>query len=245
MLTKQINIPQHFLKRWVSFSCGHNVLPDAVTRKITSPGRVPMNSMMKSTFLSAALAILALPVVAQSTTPSAPVTGEIQDRKENQQDRIANGVKSGELTAGETTNLEKKESSLNQEERDMRKLDNGKLTSSDKKTLTQQQNQLSHQIYKDKHNAAEQTKNPRSEVGKRAENQQDRIAQGIKSGQLTAGEAAHLENNERKINQEVKADRAANGGKLTAQEKAQVNRQQNRESHQIYRDKHNDRKQAK
>ena len=26
-----------------------------------------------------------------------------------------------------------------------------------------------------------------SEVGKRAENQQDRIAQGVKSGQLTAG----------------------------------------------------------
>jgi len=58
--------------------------------------------------------------VAQSTTPP-PSNGRNQDRKENQQDRIANGVKSGELTAGETTNLEKKESSLNQEERDMRK----------------------------------------------------------------------------------------------------------------------------
>ena len=77
----------------------------------------------------------------------------------------------------------------------------------------------------------------------RKENQQDRIAQGIKSGQLTAGEAAHLEHNQAKINQEVHADRQANGGKLTAQEKAQVNRQQNRQSHQIYRDKHNNRHQ--
>src|SRR5215831_15453448 len=102
-----------------------------------------MNRTLKISCLSSALAILALPVVAQNTTPSAPVTGQtIQERKENQQDRIAHGVKSGELTAGETANLEKKESALNQEERDMRKPDNGKLTNADKKTLTQQQNQL-------------------------------------------------------------------------------------------------------
>lgn len=203
-----------------------------------------MQSTLKLTFLSAALAILALPVVAQSTNQPAPVTGEsIQDRKENQQDRIANGVKSGQLTAGETTNLEKKESNLNQEERDMRKLDNGKLTGADKATLNQQQNQLSHQIYQDKHNAAVQNTNPKSEVGKRAENQQDRIAQGVKSGQLTAGEAAHLENNEAKVNREVRNDRAANGGKLTPQERKQVNQQQNKMSRQIYRDKHNGRHQ--
>ena len=203
-----------------------------------------MNSTIKISFLSTALAILALPVVAQGTAPSTPVTGEsIQDRKENQQDRVANGVESGQLTAGETSNLEKKEATVNQEERDMRKLDNGKLTTADKKTLTQQQNKLSNQIYKDKHNSAVQNTDPKSEVGKRAENQQDRIAQGIKSGQLTAGEAGHLENNEAKINKEVRIDRAANGGKLTAQERAKVNHQQNRQSRQIYRDKHNGRQQ--
>jgi hypothetical protein len=80
-------------------------------------------------------------------------------------------------------------------------------------------------------------------VGKREENQQDRIGQGIKSGQLTAGEAAHLENNESKINNEVRNDRAANGGKLTSGEKKQVNKQLNRQSRQIYRDKHNGRRQ--
>ena len=203
-----------------------------------------MNSTLKISFLSTALAILALPLVAQNAAPSTPATGEsIQDRKENQQDRIANGVKSGELTAGETSNLEKKEATVNQEERDMRKLDNGKLTTADKKTLTQQQNQMSKQIYQDKHNSAVQNTNPKSEVGKRAENQQDRIGQGIKSGQLTASEAAHLENNEAKINHEVRNDRVANGGKLTPQERAKVNRQQNRQSRQIYRDKHNGRHQ--
>ena len=205
-----------------------------------------MNNSIRYALMSAALAVFALPAVAQSTqnTTSTPVTGEsIQDRKENQQDRIANGVGSGQLTAGETTNLEKKESNLNQEERDMRKLDDGHLTGADKATLNQQQNQLSNQIYQDKHNSAVQNTDPKSEVGKRAENQQDRIAQGVKSGQLTAGETAHLEKNEAKINKEVRNDRAANGGKLTPQEKAKVNRQQNRESRQIYRDKHNGRRQ--
>ena len=203
-----------------------------------------MKNAFRFALMSAALAALALPVVAQSTQNSTPVTGQsIQDRKENQQDRIANGVASGQLTAGETANLEKKESDVNQEERDMRKLDDGHLTNADKATLNQQQNQLSNQIYQDKHNSAVQNTDPKSEVGKRAENQQDRIAQGIKSGQLTAGEAAHLENNEAKVNREVRNDRAANGGKLTPQEKAQVNRQQNKMSRQIYRDKHNGRHQ--
>jgi len=202
-----------------------------------------MKSNLKISFLSTALAMLALPVVAQNA-PSTPVTGQtIQERKENQQDRIGQGVQSGQLTAGEAANLEKKEASINQEERDMRKLDNGKLTNADKKTLTQQQNQMSKQIYNDKHNAAVQNTHPKSEVGKRAENQQDRIAQGIKSGQLTAGESAHLESNEAKINKELRNDRAANGGKLTPQERKQVNRQQNRTSRQIYRDKHNGRRQ--
>lgn len=87
------------------------------------------------------------------------------------------------------------------------------------------------------------TQAPGRTVRQRQENQQDRIANGIKSGQLTAGEAAHLERNQARINQQVRADRRANGGKLTPQERAQINREQNRQSHQIYRDKHNNKHQ--
>jgi hypothetical protein len=76
-------------------------------------------------------------------------------------------------------------------------------------------------------------------INQRLENQQDRIGQGINSGQLTAGEAANLETKEAAINNEVRADRNANGGKLTQGERAQVNRQLNNTSRQIYRDKHN------
>jgi hypothetical protein len=200
-----------------------------------------MKLQNKGLILTAAMAGFMLPAAAQtsdSTTPAAkPAT--INQRKENQQDRIANGIQSGELTAGETKNLEKKESEVNQEERDMRKLDNGHLTAADRATLNQQQNKLSQNIYKDKHNARVQNVDPKSEVGQRERNQQERIAQGVRSGQLTAGETAHLEGREAGINKEVRKDRAANGGKLTAAERRQVNHQENRTSRAIYRDKHN------
>jgi hypothetical protein len=72
----------------------------------------------------------------------------------------------------------------------------------------------------------------------RKQNQQKRIAQGVKSGELTPRETARLERNESKINKEVRRDRKANGGNLTNKEKAQVNRQQNKVSKEIYNQKH-------
>jgi hypothetical protein len=84
-----------------------------------------------------------------TTTP--PPT--INQRKENQQDRIAQGVKSGQLTASETSHLEHQEAGINKEERGMRTQDNGHLTKQDRKTIKQQQNQESKRIYRDKHNA--------------------------------------------------------------------------------------------
>ena len=173
-----------------------------------------------------------------STPSSTPNQPSIAQRKQNQQDRIANGVKSGQLTAGETANLETKEAAINGETRADRAANGGKLTGAEKQQVNQQQNQLSKQIYNDKHNAATQNYG-KSEVGQRQTNQQQRIAQGIKSGQLTAGETAKLENQQRGINQQVKADRAANGGKLTGGEKQQVNKEQNAASRNIYNKKHN------
>jgi len=179
----------------------------------------------------------------QTATPAAKPDPSIAQRKENQQDRIANGVKSGQLTAGETSKLETKEAAINAETKADRAANGGKLTSAEKTQINKQQNGVSKQIYADKHNA-NKAHYGNNEVGQRRENQQDRIAQGVKSGQLTAGETAKLENQQKGINQQVKADRAANGGKLTAGEKAQVNREQNRASRNIYRKKHNDRTQG-
>ncbi len=114
---------------------------------------------MKNVVLTlAATAILsAAPALfAQTTTPTPAAKPTINQRKENQQDRIGQGVKSGQLTAGETSHLERQEAGINKEERGMRAQDNGKLTRQDRKTLTAQQNQESRRIKRDKHNAAKQ-----------------------------------------------------------------------------------------
>ena len=214
------------------------------------------NKFSKWSVLPAAVLLLGTVALAQdqsssgsstqsSSTPSSTPAKQptVAQRKENQQDRIAQGVKSGQLTAGETANLETKEAAINGETRANRAANGGKLTSAEKQQINQQQNQLSKQIYNDKHNAATQNYG-KSEVGQRQTNQQQRIAQGIKSGQLTAGETAKLENQQKGINQQVKADRAANGGKLTQGEKQQVNKEQNAASKNIYNKKHNAKTQA-
>ena len=193
--------------------------------------------------LISSLTLAPAAIFAQATPTPGKHDYNINQRKENQQDRIARGVKSGQLSPGETARLEHQEAGINKEERGMRAQDNGHLTTADKDKLTREQGNLSNQIYQDKHNSTNRTTDPKSEVGQRQANQQGRIAQGVQSGQLTAGETRNLERNESRINQEVHNDRAANGGKLTQQERQQVNRQQNKMSGQIYKDKHNNRKQ--
>ena len=91
-----------------------------------------------------------------STTPAGTTTpvkkgATIRQRKENQQDRIAQGVKSGTLSPSETSRLEHQEAGINKEERGMRAQDNGKLTASDRKLIAKQQNQESKRIYRAKH----------------------------------------------------------------------------------------------
>jgi hypothetical protein len=173
---------------------------------------------------------------AAQTTPNKPAP-TVNDRRENQQDRIANGIDSGQLTAGETKNLEGREANLNREVKDDRQGDDGKLTGQEKQQINRQQNNLSKSIYTDKHNAAT-AHYGNNEVGARRENQQDRIANGIRNGSMNAGQAARDENREQGINEQVHADRQGNGGKLTGQEKGQINREQNKMSGTIYRQKH-------
>jgi hypothetical protein len=76
-------------------------------------------------------------------------------------------------------------------------------------------------------------------VNARQDRQQNRINQGVKSGQLTPGETRHVEHNETKIHDEAKTDRQENGGHLTGAEHNQIEHQQNKESRQINNDKHN------
>jgi hypothetical protein len=69
--------------------------------------------------------------------------------------------------------------------------------------------------------------------------QQGRIAQGVRSGELTPRETAHLERQEARIDRNI--DRAEADGKVTPREARRINREQNVESRRIFRLKHNGR----
>ena len=83
--------------------------------------------------------------------PGHPRVNQVNQREQNQQNRIANGVKNDKLTPGQTRNLEKGQQRLqNNEKRDMAK-DNGHLTKQNQKQLNKEANRQSAKIYKDKH----------------------------------------------------------------------------------------------
>ena len=73
-------------------------------------------------------------------------------------------------------------------------------------------------------------------VNQRQERQQDRIEQGVKSGELTVREAARLEREQGRIQAEEKAFRS--DGKLSKRERAKLQRDLNKSSRGIHREKH-------
>ena len=172
--------------------------------------------------------------------PSTAAMDSVNGRRYNQQGRIANGISSGQLTAGETKHLENREAHLNGEVHNDRAANGGRLTPQERQQVNRQQNNLSRSIYDDKHNS-NTAHYGNNEVGARRDEQQQRIANGVRSGQMSPSEAARAENREQNINRHVAADRAANGGRLTPQEHQNINERQNGASRQIYDEKHNER----
>ena len=75
------------------------------------------------------------------------------------------------------------------------------------------------------------------EIGERQKRQQERIGEGVSSGQLTPKEAGKLEAEERKIQKEKRRFKR-NDGKLGPKEKAKLNKDLNKASKDIYKEKH-------
>jgi len=157
-------------------------------------------------------------------------------REANQDQRIANGLRSGQMTSGEAARVERTQSHIDQQVHNDRAANGGKLTGQERQQINGEQNAASRQIYNEKHNG--NTVKP-NEVDNREANQQQRTAQGLRSGQMTSGEAARTNRNQANVAQQVHNERTANGGALTGQQKQQVNREQNKNSKQIYNEKHN------
>ncbi len=74
--------------------------------------------------------------------------------------------------------------------------------------------------------------------GNRQINQQKRIHQGVKSGEVTKKEYRRLEREQAKIQRSKQ--QAWQDGKLTAKERVRLEKQQDKASRHIYRAKHND-----
>src|SRR5438874_13718642 len=164
--------------------------------------------------------------------------GTVQ-RDVNQQNRIEQGLKSGELTTREAAKLEREESRV---ERDQaRAMQDGKLSPAEKARLAREQNKVSRDIYREKHDA--QKGNPNSASSQRMQadvqrniNQQNRIEQGVQSGSLTTREAGKLEPGQARIDR--KEARAGADGKVGPREQRRIQKAENRESRRIYKEKH-------
>ncbi|HKX27720.1 MAG TPA: hypothetical protein VJ302_08520 [Blastocatellia bacterium] len=83
--------------------------------------------------------------------------------------------------------------------------------------------------------AQERPRTPR--IRERQENQQQRIGQGVRSGELTSRETVRLEREQRGIQREKRAAKA--DGVVTRAERREIRHDQNRASRDVYRAKHN------
>jgi len=86
-----------------------------------------------------------------STTPPAD-RPTINQRLENQHDRIVNGTKDDQLTRRERTTLRADDAAIRAQERVYRHANDGRLTNAERRQLTHELNRTSRQIYRDRHN---------------------------------------------------------------------------------------------
>jgi hypothetical protein len=96
-----------------------------------------------SSLLIAVLAAFALPVLAQTNTP------KVDQRQANQQQRIDQGVASGQLTGKEAARLDKGQAQV--EKKEAKAKADGKVTPKEREQLKQAQNKQSKKIKHEKH----------------------------------------------------------------------------------------------
>jgi len=183
------------------------------------------------------LACLLLGTGAAAFAQTTPATSAQRDV--NQEQRIEQGLKSGQLTTREAGQLQREESNVDRMQANA--LKDGKLSAAEKAKLNAAQSKVSRDIYAQKHDA--QTGNPNSASSKRMQadvqrnvKQEQRIENGMQSGALTNREASRLERGQSHV---ARAEAAAGrDGHVGAGEQAHVQHLQNRQSKRIYRQKH-------
>ena len=107
-------------------------------------------TLAKSAILLITLVSAAASTFAAETTwqKNHPRREQVNHRLANQNARIHNEVKEGEISKAQAAKLHREDRSIRREERNMAKLDNGHITKADQKALNQQENVVSKQIGK-------------------------------------------------------------------------------------------------
>ena len=168
-----------------------------------------------------------------------PRSPALNTRQRTQQQRIQQGARSGQLTQEETRKLEGEEKALRTEERAYKA--DGKVTPAERRDLHQDANQISRDIHRERHDRDLRTRPPRPHthdpvVNARQQAQRERVAQGVRSGQLTQAEAKQLRQEEQTIRTEERAYKA--DGKLTVSERKDLHQDLQQTSKDIYQQKH-------
>jgi len=194
----------------------------------------------KEASMKAAATVIAVAVASLfSVAASAQTVGSEVQRDVNQQRRIEQGLKSGSLNAREASQLEKGEARIERMESNAAK--DGKLSPAEKARIQRAQNQESRRINRLEGNAAKGDPNSASSQRMQADvqrnvNQQQRIEQGLQSGQLTNREAAKLERGQARVNRAEA--RAGADGHVGPNEQRRVQKAENRQSRRIHKEKH-------
>jgi CRISPR/Cas system-associated endoribonuclease Cas2 len=203
-----------------------------------------MYSVLKFAFIAGMTFLIAAEVAyGQAQAPSYGTSDPgIQQRMQNQEQRIDQGVSSGALTPKEAGKLEAEQAKIRQTEQRMKS--DGQLTPNERQKLNNMQDRSSQYIYNQKHDA--QTANVGQggagvnvndpNIQQRMQNQERRIQQGVNSGQLTPKEAGRLQAREAKIKQDEA--RMKSDGQLTAKERKKLNKELDNASDRIYKQKH-------
>lgn len=109
-----------------------------------------MNKLIRISAI-AALMIATAPAFADQGERHHPRDPGVNARQHHQQERIEQGVRSGELTRGEARNLRQEERGIRKEERQDKA--DGKLTRDERKDLHEDLNKASRDIHDEKHDA--------------------------------------------------------------------------------------------
>jgi len=229
--------------------------------------------MNKVTLMSLSLALIAGSIVLDLQPAEARPWGNgVNGRQARQHSRIHNGVNNGSLTRRESARLHHQQAALRKQERFYRSTGNG-LSANERARLQHQQNQLSQNIYRQKHDGQDRNPGPGNGWGNppghgpgnppgtnwgnppgqgpgnppgtnwnyrgvnaRQDNQQQRIYNGVQSGELTQREYDRLQNQQESLAAREARMRASGNG-LSLAERARLDAQQDALSRSIHRQK--------